>query len=848
MKTYIYTPVLSLLAAAMISCAEDTPVDPSGKPVNPEDIYVGDGSIVLSAAPDGFHEYTPAATRSLVAENRAEAVKWVDEKTGFMFTATSVPAHTECHDGDMYMSRAKPINNDATGRAEFMSRYASQGLRTTAYSYTGAWQPGNGRTIFHDMAFTASNSGDPGQPWRSATKYYWPQGGNVRFYSWTPASGLTCSNDGNRVRLHYTAPNFGCEQQDIMVAEGDVQQASLPANGGSECAPLTYKHIMAGLRVRLATRPGWGKDENGNNLGRVLNRFDFLFPYRSGVYDPATGQWSTPTRETGYWAWSAYEGGSSDPGYNNFENFKWEEHTYNDMFSQEQTYMLIPQNIGGGKMIMYYRDQAGNMGTYEYTFPDIWLAAGTITVIDIQEPSIFVEGYNNIRQTGAGYSNLDTNWDSAWPLPYFEGRADANTKHFFELVEDPSGNYYRTRTALWFDNPVPEDEEAAWNNNDRRYYGHRTRFNVLSRRHGGGNVFYSGKDIRFNFFICRNETYEYYERESNWHREQFMAHMIKECGEEVGTSPGDWEATDWRRNEMQRCGSGWEMMGGELTMRVIPDKATSGPFVYPKAGKGSGKIVFNVADGSHSRVRYPSRLPIGGSVEGFPQLCVQPLKGHDLWDRWGNTDEIVGPRGTFDNIRSFRCHYLSHDGNGIYKAMVNICQFAPFEKNNNSHWFADANWCSMGSFIMYSSTLHGSYGHKDKYPWDEFESRLCVSGRHGVNDFMKAWDYLGAVKGSIGSYSRGFTNSYIALPVGVYNMEYNMNTKILSWERIATIVSTSDPTSFRQGTECRALSNYAIPYRSVPYPGMQSYSGWTLNPARTQWWWQYGTAPDQTKF
>lgn len=180
---------------------------------------------------------------------------------------------------------------------------------------------------------------------------------------------------------------------------------------------------------------------------------------------------------------------------------------------------------------------------------------------------------------------------------------------------------------------------------------------------------------------------------------------------------------------------------------------------------------------------------------------------------------------------------MYHTGNGVYKGdYIPVLQFCPYQWRakdsgngyNGQHWFANSNR-GVGSFILFSSTMHGSFGHETVYPWDEYVCRMGVSGKHGIttyrdnyigennincHDYAKQDNY--EIKGTVAHYSRAHTDSYIYLPTGYYDFTYDINTEVLSFTRKGRFCRVGE----YSGDKTKTYEYYEAPYDDVPYPGL----------------------------
>ena len=921
----VYISYILLAVSALWSC--DTEIEPTvpGNEGTEEEVFgSGDGSFIFKFTPDSYFDVDPDRARSAISRGGNHAVDVVDSTSEAFVKVTPVPP---CDPGS---------RNATVGDMDLFNRKWSGGLNVAA------WLDGHGE---HQFIFTGSFSKSD-NTWaapNTETTYYWPTAGTVTIAAWTPVrfglspkwfNGSNVSDSpwgvnaadhneyhANDLKLYYYTPDWANRQDDLMVGKY-VQSDASQVNKGSEGKNIQMKHVLAAVRFRFATRPGWGPRFDSNTW-RSLYGLEVNFKKRSGYYNIATESWEVEGDTDDFWAITSndqeYVGSWIDPveainetdagkgSWQNFLNFPWEDHEYNDFLSNTQTFMVIPQNLNGAKVKFIYKLRNDDNTRYEYivTLPDIQLEAGKITYIDIQEPSVFVEGYENGRKMEDNNGNIG---DHSWPLPKWNnGSGDTQEYHYLRLYEDGNGNYYQTRTGLWWpENPVPVSEEQAWNNNDRRYYGFRTRFNVLSRTHNNDhpNVFYSSEDPRWNFFVVKDETFNYTERHWNQHREAIMYDLRNQytngkTGQayqdalDKATSPAAWNTSDILGNDSR--GSGWEMLGGVLNVRLMPTRRSTTDYPhYNKTFKNTGRVHFWVDnDPSRSEIRFPERIPVGGSVQGLPTLYIQPLKNHSPISRTqqGYKPEIVGGKKQWGNLRSYRSCYLLHRGEGRYTNPtaaelgstyasdqgIRVMQFAPYDPNagnRGEHWFlsGSTNWVGFGSVIMYASTMHGSYGHKDEWPWEEFESRLGIQGgangrvqNPGMfwNDPWNGWSDI------INDYSRSFTSGYIFVPVGVYDIEYNMANKTIQFHRHASVFSwweyeiNNNYHNRLWGNSSQGFYWYAYPYDYIHYPGWNptdpSYKSSDGNPAWrsgvgsgvSNYYWDYesnGRWPDQTTF
>lgn len=827
--------VSALAMTALTSCDnEDTPVGPNDKPGEQE--FVGDGTIVIRPELENFFNLSADHARSAIAANSDKRMEWTDEESGFMFTATTVPNDTVPAAGadsrGLPMGQYEFYDYKETGQyTNFDNTYRTGGLAVTAFAHDGSWNPDAATVMFRDKRFKRTDNG-----WRQDEKYYWPQVGGVHLVGYTPNDArhyegkivepsdanyasatpvLTPTWNGNRLQLTYHAPHYAYAQPDIMVVTSDP---TLPVNGGSEGPTLKFKHILAALRIRVAVNTAGASTVK-------FNRINIKFPVSYGTYDVESDSWSNTGLEfeSGNWGWS--NDGKADhanPLINNRESYDFKAHAFNDVQLPEQTYMVVPQNLKGAVIRLVWSVD-GTSKDVSYTLnQDVQLKAGTVTYIDIQEPSIFVEGYQNCRQKTDVTGRSGWTDDNEWPIPWLY-RLDNHqyVKRAFDhlrLRESSSGNYYESNYWFAYLQPVPRGsdnpsdlsghataENTAWNNNDRQYYGHRLQFNILSRHAvGSGNDFYQPVDMRQDYFLVgyasgqREITKKYKCRTGNWHREAY------------GGSPSDWDI-----NNMG--GSGWQGLDGHYKIRITPSRE---------------EVTFTIEGSGDHQVIYPDKIVVTGSTFGFPQLTVQPRTLTNLWaeplEFKGDSKKGLDHEPSFDNIRSYNLKYLQHVGGGLYEGRVEVNQFAPFDMGKETiggvHWI-DTNWLGHGSVVMYMSTMHGSYGHEDKWPFEEYESRIGVTGSFGAfeghknmfasnvySNLNKSW--------TIRNVGRMYSNSAIWLPIGVYDFRYNMITCELTYKfvgRLGTACNGWDGPSNNVPMPTK-YEYFVAPYNAIPYP------------------------------
>lgn len=824
--THVLTAASVLALSALTACQNDTPTPPEPSPEpGQEDIYIGDGSIVVSPIPDSYFDVEPTRARNAIIARQEQQLLTTDSATNFMFAVTQVDGVQP----DQMASRGKPIGpNSVTGETDqykdFDDTFGPEGIAVTGYSYDGAWDVNSAVMMFKDRRFKRQ-----GGPWRMDDKYYWPQRGNVRLLSYTPAQEVVPRFDGNSLYLDYTSPEHAVDQTDIMATSLDVPYESLPVSGGSESPTLKHQHLLAALRIRFAGKPGWGE------TARKPHHYEIKLPYRDGTYNMQTRQWENLRAGSNEWAKAGKQGSTNDP---DFTGKTFAEHAYNNFQTAEQTFMVVPQTLSDAVLRIYYHNGSNADNYQEVRLPNIELKAGMITYIDVQEPSLFVEGYRNCRQRGKSNSDTQQNaWvdDNDWPIPYLYGNT-SNLRDYdnhtwigqrfdhLRLWESSSGNYYQSNYWFAFDAPVPADEADAWENNRKEYYGHRTQFNVLTYSHNGKNYFYQPEDVRQDYFLVGTSTKwsnvtiskKFKVRNDNQHREYLTIHS-----DNITESNTKWKKasdshtfnvykspSDWTSSFLNSHGSGWQSLDGEYKVKVTPS---------------TGYIEFTVCGTDAHPVVFPQYIVVSGSTNGFPQLTVAPRMMLDNNEYPLKFKGETPPGGNnrrepkFSNLRSYNLKFLTHQGDGRYTGTVEVCQFAPFDvaRINSNYWgkYMDygqcwtlPSWVGYGSVALYMSTLHGSYGHEDLWVYEEYESRLGVKGSFGPCS-----TYMNSTSGTITGLDRMFSNGAFWLKTGTYNFTYNMRDKTLVYNRTGNVSTTQ----------------FIAPYDQINFNDITS--NWTLN-------------------
>lgn len=760
---------LSAAAIALVGCSnDDEPI------LNPGEVDVEtDGTVVsdhlaFTSAVEGFFDVRPDAARSALAVSDH---KYWQDKESEMLLSTSYMNPTTIVTQKPAESRGWPINIKVENCPKFDDLYGKDGVRVSA-SYT---KGGADYNWIDNQPFKRNSDG----VWRSDEPWFWPRGADkVTLYAYTPqisgyGGSLWIDGYGDNPSICYDTPNFAAEQQDIMVARKEISfntngnNGPLVTNDGNTKAvkPLSFQHIMAGLRVRVAIRPG---------LDQRVNRIDVLqVPVGKGKYHMRDQYWETRSDNAPV---DVYTSKISDTSgkYKNYNDFEMQPHTYNDFMTWEQTFMLIPQTLNSSTILRLF---FVNGTTYDISLNGVQLEQGKILYLDIQEPSLFVEQMKSFRETRGG---------TQWPIP------NGGRVIYMRLFEGADGNnYYKNLERYQFNWTLPGDDNSdnqAWEVNNSNYFGHRLAFNVLSRTNDNGNIFFHATDMRQNFFIFNKEIeFDYREfKDNNTYRESYF----RDKG--WGAAPERWESEKIGDN----CAP-WYCLGGDMDIVVTPEKVNGR---YPITG-GKGKIRFKPS----GNINYPRRICVAGSVNRYPYLIVEPFEnGGDRntnyfkgWDgeAFDNTNDKTLDK-TYKNLRSYREHYLKliDNNNGIYEGDIIVNQWTPAMTDKGDYcilpgWRGGGSGTGsvggFGSVMFYTSTLHGSYGHGN-HPADEYESRLGV-----ITDID--YDPSGdSDEGTVNNFGHTYTGAYMKLKTGKYFIRINLTDRTFYYRRTSDYVDRNN--------------------------------------------------------
>lgn len=857
MKKLLY---LFGVCAMLTACADDDlRVDTLGT-VNPDGSIVTD-KVAFNAVPDGFTSLTPTQARSAIAAN--PSLYLTDTATHVMLTVTNIPPAPL---PDTKVSRGTPFNDpDKDGYDRFDKTF---GETTGGVRVTGTYvQGGVTKEWFNNVACPRNSNGQ----WKPATDIRIPSANprltKITLYGWTPnykqSESLTVSGRGDNTVLNYVTPTYGADQTDIMVAKSEAT-VNHDGNGkpSASIPTMKYRHIMAGLRVRVATRPG---------QTRTVNRIDINnVPYRTGSYaikDGADGEWTTPQKQYFNIYTTRTQGGANpdtEGDYRQLNDNKLYRHHFNEVMYTDQTFMLIPQKFDERtEIVVHWSDGKSTSASLE----GVTLIKNHITYLDFQEPSIYVEDFVPAR----AYREKSSD-ESFWNyLSESSGGATDGGWVYFRLYDDSKGSYYKTvRPVCWKYNTYNSDnrtgirrvphtaaeEDQAWEDNDRRFYGECNQFVIKNKSQDGSKIlYYQPYDLRYDYFIAGKEhKCDYIVAGIVYPREALMTAW--------GKDPTEWEADYPDNNQWYNMtNSSWECLGGEIDITLIPTikETVDGRPMYQEKMRENGdtkeslqgewgNAIFTPRSTPTHPICYPSRLPLTGSVEGWPMITVQP---HVKQDGYG----IKGSQKDINNIRSFRMHYLqaqidetTGEFNGYYKATgIPVMQFAPYDENKKVHFYlyyngenSGNNWWGQGSLIMFSSSLHGSIGKYDEYMYDEFYTRMGVSGRGGVNvtTYMNR-DVIqnhNSIYFEFSDYTRCFQKTNVWLPAGTYDFEYDINMKKFSGTRVGMVMNSSEEGTYGKWGRDRVYDWYEGPYYGkIPYPGVYGTNGFSAYNLNLSW-------------
>ena len=158
----------------------------------------------------------------------------------------------------------------------------------------------------------------------SDPQYFWPGAGTIDFVAIAnaPASGITpnLNSSGTAVEsFTYTVPTAAADQKDIVVA------TALDVDGGLNASvPLTFKHVMTAVQVRIGSMP---------STGGTIKSMKFKNIYNSGTYDYVTDTWSRAGTKSDYPVLSNGDASYTPGSTGSFVN------------GGEYTLMMLPQTL-----------------------------------------------------------------------------------------------------------------------------------------------------------------------------------------------------------------------------------------------------------------------------------------------------------------------------------------------------------------------------------------------------------------------------------------------------------------------------------------------------------------------
>lgn len=186
--------------------------------------------------------------------------------------------------------------------------YEQEGIHTAECAETRGAKLDNGSSI-ESFTVWASLTGTNGQAslffpaegevfsknanniFESDPQYFWPGAGSIDFVAVAnaPTSGFTPKLNSTGKALEsftYTVPAAAAEQKDIVVA------SALDVDGGLNASvPLTFKHVMTAVQVRIGSMP---------STGGTIKSMKFKNIYNSGTYDYVTDTWSRAGTKSDY--------------------------------------------------------------------------------------------------------------------------------------------------------------------------------------------------------------------------------------------------------------------------------------------------------------------------------------------------------------------------------------------------------------------------------------------------------------------------------------------------------------------------------------------------------------------
>lgn len=862
--------ILYFLAAVALTACSDDDLLPNSKLTYEQN---GDGTITTNCVMfptrvDGCFAVSADMARSMLW--REEHNEWWDASNEMYVSATSIkPPQGVMSDN---AGRATPFGYGGEGaETRFDALFKDGGLKVSATFHKG----GEEHTWFEGEIFKRKMEGGLAGRWQPDVPQYWHRDADkYTIYAWSTYNIGFTSGEGDNIRQHqvftdnpnpkdptitYDTNAWPQNQPDIVVAKVEV-------NGVEHCDALDqshgnladrdnirwqapkFTHILGGLRVRMAVRPG----------ERRLNRIDvFNVPVSKGTYHIKTDSWdiddSAPA--VGIYTSLETEADLKHPNHN-FNHIDLKDHIYNDIVDPEQTFMLIPQTFKSDtKLVLYWADKdmvknsypTGGTSKTEISLDGVRIEPGKITYIDVQEGSVYVEGVRSFREFGYNH------WE--YPLCKPQGDDAKNYKYFLRLKEENGITYYATEenSPAIFDWHVPATEAEdtkAWEDGNNYYFGHSYKFRIKARVRNNKDydnkkdsskenrnlfMYICPEDMRKNFFIHKKEvTYRYKQRtdainedgtktpDKAYTRESYLRdHSWPEA-------PGDWNDEDWRLRDYSGT---WDCLGGAIDIKIVPDGV----------GSEYGNITFtpHVNDGFGQRypIYWPARMWISGSVNHNPYLVVEPYQYGDASGNQGYTSPTGDPKNDkehYGNVRSARSHwmFLANEGtrsnkeygpyldgedinDGIYLGTMIVTQWMPFLDSDNKYHVYD-DWIKPhghGSVIFYASCLHGSYGHSALAP-DEYESRLGVV----ADDFKAGIEckaYSSSYDFTVENVAHTYGGSYFKIPTGTWHVKYNMSKKKMTFHRDAEITPTE---------------NSAFRWCAKPHEQCQQY------------WWDYGAS------
>ena len=203
----------------------------------------------------------------------------------------------------IYTSRAIPIKGE--------NMYNSFGV--SAYSYTGSWDGSQTPNFMYDVPIIKSRN------WSPSSDYYWPGiSYKIRFFAYAPNKNMAYQLSGQTAgnpTITCTIPDDVAEQKDLLVASSK----ELNGNHNSD-VDLTFHHALTAVKFICGDKM----------LAGTVKRITLKNVYSKGTYNMETGEW---------------DGYDSPTSFSQSINKKTEGMENDEITSESQTFMMIPQHL-----------------------------------------------------------------------------------------------------------------------------------------------------------------------------------------------------------------------------------------------------------------------------------------------------------------------------------------------------------------------------------------------------------------------------------------------------------------------------------------------------------------------